>query len=115
MRQKSNDIFPALFSNNDTTAREKRAGKTVKFTETSKRRDSAQHLVRRVQIILLASESQLDFHIAPQVGLYVKTVRLWRHRWNAQQETLNAVGILAIGSDIEVVGFGFFHDCSFLI
>jgi len=57
----------------------------------TKRRDSPQHLVRRVQIILLASESQLDIHIAPQVGLYVKTVRLWRHRWNARQDTLNAI------------------------
>ena len=31
------------------------------------------------------------------------------------KEAPYAVGILAIGSDIEMVGFGFFHDCSFLI
>ena len=31
------------------------------------------------------------------------------------KEAPYAIGILAIGSDIEMVGFGFFHDCSFFI
>jgi hypothetical protein len=55
------------------------------------RRDSPQHLVRRVQVVLLAADHQHDIHIAPQVALCEKTVRTWRHRWNAQQEKLNAI------------------------
>jgi putative transposase len=55
------------------------------------RRDSPQHLVRRVQIVLLAANHQHDIHIAPQVALCEKTVRTWRHRWNAQQDHLQAI------------------------
>jgi hypothetical protein len=57
----------------------------------TKRRDSPQHLVRRIQIVLLAADHQHDIHIAPQVGLCEKTVRTWRHRWNAQKENLNTL------------------------
>jgi len=57
----------------------------------TKRRDSAQHLVRRVRVILLAADAHNDEQIAPQVGLCVKTVRTWRHRWNQQSEQLTAV------------------------
>jgi putative transposase len=57
----------------------------------TKRRDSPQHLVRRVRIVLLAAEQQNDEQIAPQVDLCVKTVRTWRHRWNHQAEQLAAV------------------------
>jgi transposase len=57
----------------------------------TKRRDSAQHFVRRVRIVLLAAEKQNDEQIAPQVGLCVKTVRTWRHRWNQQAEQLTVI------------------------
>jgi putative transposase len=57
----------------------------------TKRRDSPQHLVRRIRIILLASEKQNAEQIAPQVGLCVKTVRTWRHRWNDQAEQLTVI------------------------
>ena len=55
------------------------------------RRASPQHLVRRIQAVLLAADHQHDHHIASQIGLSEKTVRTWRHRWNAQQETLNTI------------------------
>jgi len=61
------------------------------LSEITKRRDSPQHLAKRVQIVLLAAEQQFDPAIVAQVGLYVKTVRLWRHRWLAQQENLHAI------------------------
>ena len=59
------------------------------LSEITKRRDSPQHLAKRVQIVLLAAEQQFDPAIVAQVGLCVKTVRLWRHRWLAQQENLH--------------------------
>jgi DNA-binding NarL/FixJ family response regulator len=55
------------------------------------RRDSPQHLVRRVQIILLATEGNNDHQIAPQVGLSVRTILTWRHRWLKQQDNINAL------------------------
>ena len=58
---------------------------------TTKRRDSAQHLVRRVQIVLLAAEFQTDPQIAPRVGLCERTVRTWRLRWCKQQATLDTL------------------------
>jgi transposase len=54
-------------------------------------RDSAQHLVRRVRVVLLAAEGQNNKQIAPQVGLCKETVRTWRTRWNRQQEKIDAV------------------------
>lgn len=56
-------------------------------------RDSAQHLVRRVRVVLLAAEGQNNKQIAPQVGLGVETVRTWRTRWNRQQEKIDAVEV----------------------
>jgi putative transposase len=56
-----------------------------------KRRDSAQHLVQRVHVVLLAADGQANNHIAPQVELCQETVRTWRKRWNAQQEKINAI------------------------
>ena len=67
------------------------ATQTNILSDITKRRDSPQHLVRRVQIVLLAAEHQFDPAIVAQVGLCVKTVRLWRHRWLAQQENLRAI------------------------
>jgi len=55
------------------------------------RRDSPQHLVRRVRIVLLAAEGYNNKQIAPQVDLCQETVRTWRTRWNKQQETLHAL------------------------
>jgi transposase len=62
-----------------------------KLLTITKRRDSPQQLVRRAQVVLLAASGQTNQQIAPQVGLYSKTVRTWRLRWNAQQEKLDAV------------------------
>ena len=45
-----------------------------------KRRDSAQHLVQRVHVILLAATGQANDKIAPQVELCQETVRTWRTR-----------------------------------
>jgi putative transposase len=56
-----------------------------------KRRDTPQHLVRRIRIVLLADEEQYNTQIAPQVGLSPDTVRSWRTRWLARQETLQAL------------------------
>lgn len=61
------------------------------LTRIVKRHDSPQQLVRRAQVVLFAAEGQNDEQIAPQVGLCVKTVRTWRHRWNKQSERLAAV------------------------
>jgi hypothetical protein len=76
---------------------------TVILSEITKRRDSPQHLVKRVNIILLAAKHQFDPQIVTQVGLSVKTVRLWRHRWNAQQENFNAIesAIASEESDVD--------------
>jgi len=56
-----------------------------------KRRDSAQHLVQRVHVILLAAEGQSNDKITPQVELCQETVRTWRTRWNAQQAKMDAI------------------------
>jgi len=55
-------------------------------------RDSAQHLVQRVHIVLLAADGQANNHIAPQVKLCQETVRTWRKRWNNQQAKIEADG-----------------------
>jgi len=57
----------------------------------TKRRDSAQHLVRRAQIVLLAAELQNDPQIAPRVGLCERTVQTWRLRWCKQKSTLDTL------------------------
>jgi len=64
--------------------------KNILLTIT-KRRDSAQHLVQRVRVVLLAANGQTNKEIAPQIGLYINTVRTWRQRWNRQQEKINAI------------------------
>ena len=57
----------------------------------TKRRDSSQQLVRRIQAILLAAAPQTNNEIAPQVELCIETVRTWRTRWNAQQEKIDTI------------------------
>ena len=59
--------------------------------EIVKRRDSPQHLVKRVQIVLLSVKGINDNDAALQLKLHRNTVLTWRHRWNAQQETLNTI------------------------
>jgi transposase len=56
-----------------------------------KRRDSPQHLVQRVHVVLLAANGQANHHIAPQVELCQETVRTWRKRWNNQQAKIDAI------------------------
>jgi len=56
-----------------------------------KRRDSAQHLVRRANTVLLAAQGQNDKTIVPQTHCCQRSVRTWRNRWNHQQEKINAV------------------------
>jgi len=59
--------------------------------EIVKRRDSPQHLVKRVQIVLLSVKGINDNDAALQLKLHRNTVLTWRHRWNAQQETLSVI------------------------
>ena len=57
----------------------------------TKRRDSAQNLVQRARIVLLAAEGKNDQQIVPLVDCCKDTVQTWRNRWNKQQEKINAV------------------------
>jgi transposase len=57
----------------------------------TKRRDSPQNLVQRSQVVLFAASGQDNQQIAAQVGLYSKTVRTWRPRWNKQQQKIDAI------------------------
>jgi len=66
--------------------------KTILLAIT-KRRDSSQHLVRRVRAILFAADGQANHHIATQVELCQETVRTWRKRWNAQQTKMDAIEV----------------------
>ena len=59
--------------------------------EIVKRRDSPQHLVRRVQMILLAAEGQNNKQIVAHVELCQGTIRTWRTRWNQHQEKIDAI------------------------
>lgn len=46
-----------------------------------RREKSTQQQVRRARVILAAAEQVPNRHIAKQLDLTVKTVRLWRRRW----------------------------------
>jgi len=46
-----------------------------------RREKSTQQQVRRTQVILAAAEDSANKHIAKQLHLTLKTVRLWRRRW----------------------------------
>jgi putative transposase len=72
------------------------------LSDITKRRDSPQHLVKRVQIVLLTTEIT-DKDAARQLKLHRNTVRLWRHRWNAQQENFKTIeaAIADEGSDVD--------------
>jgi transposase len=61
------------------------------LTIITKRRDSAQHLVKRVKLILLAACGKNNKQIAEEVGCTVNTARTWRIRWNEQQEKIDAI------------------------
>jgi len=65
-------------------------GKNI-LVAITKRRDSAQQLVRRARVVLLAAEKQIDKQIAAEVGLCQMTVWTWRTRWNAQQEKIDKI------------------------
>jgi putative transposase len=53
-------------------------------------RNSPQHLVRRVRIILLAAEGQSNEQIASRISVHLNTARNWRVRWNALQDKIDA-------------------------
>ena len=57
---------------------------------------TAQRLVLRVRIVLLAAEARSNEAIASLVGCCVDTVRKWRHRWAAEPGT--AADNAAIGT-----------------
>jgi transposase len=57
----------------------------------TKRRDSPQHLVKRVKIVLLTAEMISDKDVALQLQQHRNTIFTWRHRWIAQQENLKTI------------------------
>ena len=60
------------------------------LTRLCRRQTSSQRLVRRAKTILLAAEGLSNASIASQLGLSRTTVSLWRHRWGAATEGLEA-------------------------
>ena len=48
---------------------------------------TAQQLVVRARIVLLAAAEWTNTRIAARVGVCVDTVRKWRHRWSAEPGT----------------------------
>ena len=69
----------------------------------TKRRGSAQHLVRRAQIVLFAAEFQTDPQIAPRVGLCERTVRTW----SACSSGISPCVLLVLTVFMEIVIFRF--------
>ena len=61
------------------------------LSDITKRRDSPQHLVKRIQIVLLTAQGITDEDATLPLQLHRNTVRTWRHRWNAQQENLQTI------------------------
>jgi hypothetical protein len=59
------------------------------LSDITKRRDSPQHLVKRIQIVLLTAQGITDEDATLPLQLHRNTVRTWRHRWLAQQENLH--------------------------
>lgn len=57
------------------------------LVEVTKRHKSGQQLVLRARIVLAAGEGQSNAEIARLLSVSVETVRLWRDRWAALQET----------------------------
>lgn len=55
-----------------------------------RRQISSQRLVRRAQTILLAAEGLSNEAIATELGISRNSVSLWRRRWDAQSESLQA-------------------------
>lgn len=56
----------------------------------SRRQTSSQRLVRRVHTILIAAEGASNESIARRLRLDRDTVRMWRRRWQAGAEALEA-------------------------
>jgi putative transposase len=60
------------------------------FAQLRRRQTSPQRLVRRVNTILAAADGDNNELIAQRLGLDRDTVRLWRQRWQAGAEALDA-------------------------
>jgi putative transposase len=58
--------------------------------QLSRRQTSSQRLARRVRTILAAADGARNEAIAQRLGLERDTVRLWRRRWRAGAEVLEA-------------------------
>lgn len=63
---------------------------TTLLQRISRRHSAPQRLVRRAAIILLAGDGLPNSHIARQLGLDRTRVCIWRARWLAASEHLNA-------------------------
>ena len=61
------------------------------LSDITKRRDSPQHLVKRVKIVLLTAQGNTNKNAAEHIQVHSNTVLTWRHRWLAQQENLRAI------------------------
>lgn len=59
---------------------------------------SAQRLVRRARIVLLAADGHPNAVISAPVAVSVDTVRTWRRRWCRQPELASVGGCEALGS-----------------
>ena len=55
-----------------------------------RRQTSPQRLVRRAKTILLAAEGLSNESVATQLGISRNSVSLWRRRWDAETEGLQA-------------------------
>jgi putative transposase len=63
------------------------AGELVELQELINRHKTPQQIVRRAQIILLASEGKNHREIARILDISLDMARLWRNRWLQTQET----------------------------
>ena len=77
------------------------------------RRDSSQHLVQRVQVVLLAAEGQTNKSIAPQIG-FIQDISVVERNANGGGLCLFCVAIIGDGPGGELdFRFGLFEPhCS---
>jgi uncharacterized protein YjcR len=57
------------------------------FVHLTKRHTSGQQRVLRARMVLAAGEGQRNVNIAQELSVRVDTVRVWRDRWAAGQES----------------------------
>jgi len=58
---------------------------TESLTKLVKAHQTAQQIVLRARIVLLAGQGQSNAQIARNLAVHVDTVRQWRHRWQQFQ------------------------------